>query len=78
MTLQTELGTATASGEVPLSRDGNLTIEGVVSLSEVGSERLGAFLPLVSQGSVSADTTRIRVVARGTLANPTFRVSRAG
>lgn len=78
LVVETELGTVAASGMVPVDGQGELAVDALVSLSPTGSSRLGAFLPVVSNGAVPADTSKVRVVIHGTIRKPAIRWSRAG
>jgi len=76
--IATVLGTISASGEVPLEGNGELAIDALLSLSPEGVATVGPYLPLVSEGAVDAQATKVRLVARGSLQAPRLKWSRAG
>jgi len=63
---------------VPLDERGKIAVDALISLSPLGGERLGAFLPVISAGAVPANSTKIRAVIQGTPRKPEIRWSRAG
>ena len=78
LNVTSSLGALAGTGSMPAAGSGPVVFDGVFTLTPVGSAAIGPFIMIAGQGAIPPDTTKFRLVLRGTTASPQVRVSRAG